>query len=173
MIRVVSGEFGGRKLVVPDGLSTRPTTDKVRQAVFNSLDSAGLIDGAAVADLFAGSGALGIEALSRGAETCVFVERDRAALQALRANIDALGLKQRTTVVTSDVPAWVPALRGIDLALIDPPYEFDAWDRLLSVLQVPYVVAEAGHEIEPPMGWEVLKSRRYGRTWVTQLERLA
>ena len=173
MIRVVSGEFGGRKLVVPDGLATRPTTDKVRQAVFNSLDSAGLIDGAAIADLFAGSGALGIEALSRGAESCVFVERDRAALQALRANIDALGLKQRTTVVTTDVSAWVPAMRGIDLALIDPPYEFDGWDQLLAVLQVPYVVAEAGHEIEPPPGWEALKSRRYGRTWVTQLERVA
>jgi 16S rRNA (guanine966-N2)-methyltransferase len=173
MIRVVSGEFGGRKLVVPDGLATRPTTDKVRQAVFNSLDSAGLIDGAAVADLFAGSGALGIEALSRGAATCVFVERDRAALHALRANIAALGLEQRTTVVTSDVPAWVPALRGIDLALIDPPYEFDGWERLLTVLHVPFVVAESGREIEPPEGWEALRSRRYGRTWVTQLERLA
>jgi 16S rRNA (guanine966-N2)-methyltransferase len=173
VIRVVSGEFGGRKLVVPDGLATRPTTDKVRQAVFNSLDSAGLIDGAAVADLFAGSGALGIEALSRGAATCVFVERDRAALQALRANIAALGLAQRTTVVTSDVPAWVPALRGVDLALIDPPYEFDGWDQLLTVLRVPYVVAEAAREIEPPTGWEALKSRRYGRTWVTQLERVA
>lgn len=173
MIRVVSGEFGGRKLVVPDGLSTRPTTDKVRQAVFNSLDSAGLIDGAAIADLFAGSGALGIEALSRGAESCVFVERDRAALRALRANIDALGLQQRATVVTTDVPAWVPALRGVDLALIDPPYEFDGWDQLLTVLRVPCAVAEAGHEIEPPTGWQALKSRRYGRTWVTQLERVA
>ena len=173
MIRVVSGEFGGRKLVVPDGLGTRPTTDKVRQAVFNSLDSAGLIDGAAVADLFAGSGALGIEALSRGATSCVFVERDRAALQALRSNIAALGLEKRTTVVTSDVPAWVPALRGVDLALIDPPYEFDGWDRLLTLLQVPYVVAEAGREIQPPEGWELLKSRRYGRTWVSHLERLA
>ena len=173
MIRVVSGEFGGRKLVVPDGLATRPTTDKVRQAVFNSLDSAGLLDGAAVADLFAGSGALGIEALSRGAESCVFIERDRAALQALRANIAALGLASRTTVVTSDVPAWIPALRGIDLALVDPPYEFDGWDRLLTLLQAPYVVAEAGHAIEPPTGWEALKSRRYGRTWVTQLERVA
>ena len=173
MIRVVSGEFGGRKLAVPDGLATRPTTDKVRQAVFNSLDSAGLIDGAAVADLFAGSGALGIEALSRGAATCVFVERDRAALQALRANIAALGLEHRTTVVTSDVPAWVPALRGIELALIDPPYEFDAWQQLLTVLQVPYVVAEASRPVEPPEGWDAVKSRRYGRTWVTQLERLA
>jgi 16S rRNA (guanine966-N2)-methyltransferase len=173
VIRVVSGEFGGRRLVVPDGLATRPTTDKVRQAVFNSLDSAGLIDGAHVVDLFAGSGALGIEALSRGSASCVFVERDRAALQALRANIAALGLEGRTTVVSSDVPAWVPALRGVDLALIDPPYEFDGWDRLLTVLQVPYVVAEAGHEIEPPTGWEALKSRRYGRTWVTQLQRVA
>ena len=173
MIRVVSGEFGGRKLAVPDGLATRPTTDKVRQAVFNSLDSAGLIDGAAVVDLFAGSGALGIEALSRGAATCVFVERDRAALHALRANISTLGLEQRTTVVTSDVPAWVPALRGIDLALIDPPYEFDGWEQLLTVLQVPDVVAEAGRPIEPPEGWEAVRSRRYGRTWVTQLERLA
>ena len=173
MIRVVSGEFGGRKLVVPAGLTIRPTTDKVRQAVFNSLDSAGLIDGAAVADLFAGSGALGIEALSRGAATCVFVDRDRAALQAVRANISALGLENRTTVVTSDVPAWVPALRGVDLALIDPPYEFDGWESLLSVLQVPYVVAEAGHEIAPPVGWELVKSRRYGRTWVTRLERVS
>jgi 16S rRNA (guanine966-N2)-methyltransferase len=173
MIRVVSGEFGGRKLVVPDGLATRPTTDKVRQAVFNSLDSGGLINGAVIADLFAGSGALGIEALSRGAESCVFVERDRAALRALRANIAALGLAERTTVVTSDVPAWVPALRGVDLALIDPPYEFAEWDRLLTLLQVPFVVAEAGRQIEPPTGWEAVKSRRYGRTWVTQLERVA
>ena len=173
MIRVVSGEFGGRKLVVPEGLSTRPTTDKVRQAVFNSLDSAGAIDGAAVADLFAGSGALGIEALSRGAATCVFVERDRAALQALRTNIAALGLADRTTVVTSDVPAWVPALRGVDFALIDPPYEFDGWDPLLTNLQVRLVVAEAGREISAPEGWEIVRSRRYGRTWVTQLERLA
>ena len=159
--------------MVPDGLATRPTTDKVRQAVFNSLDSAGLVDGAAVADLFAGSGALGIEALSRGAESCVFVERDRAALQALRTNIAALGLAQRATVVTSDVPAWVPALRGIDLAMIDPPYDFDGWDRLLTLMKVPYVVAEAGHEIQPPNGWLAVKSRRYGRTWVTQLERVA
>ena len=172
MIRVVSGEFGGRKLVVPVGLATRPTTDKVRQAVFNSLDSAGLIDGAAIADLYAGSGALGIEALSRGAATCVFVERDRAALQALRANIAALRLTDRTTVVTSDVPAWVPALRGVDLALIDPPYEFDGWVQLLASLQAPYVVAEAGHEIEPLPGWGLVKSRRYGRTWVTQFQRV-
>lgn len=173
MIRVVSGEFGGRKLLVPEGVSTRPTTDKVRQAVFNSLDSAGLIDGAAVADLFAGSGALGIEALSRGAATCVFVERDRAALRALRANVDALNLVDRTTIVTTDVLAWVPAMRGIDLVLVDPPYEFAAWAQLLGLVRAPYVVAESDREIDAPDGWAMVRSRRYGRTWVTQLERVA
>ena len=80
---------------------------------------------------------------------------------------------QAPTVVTSDVPAWAPALRGVDLALIDPPYEFDGWDQLLTNLEVPFVVAEAGREIAPPTGWEALRSRRYGRTWVTQLERVA
>ncbi len=80
-MRVIAGEFGGRRLVTPEGTATRPTTDRVREAVFNSLGSAGLLEGALVVDLFAGSGAVGIEALSRGAERCVFVERDRAALR--------------------------------------------------------------------------------------------
>jgi 16S rRNA (guanine966-N2)-methyltransferase len=173
VIRVVSGEFGGRKLVVPDGVATRPTTDKVRQAVFNSLASAGILDGAVVVDLFAGSGAMGIEALSRGAESCTFVERDRNALIALRANVAALGIEDRARIVTSDVMAWVPALRGVDLALIDPPYDFDGWDRLLGLLHAPYVVAESDRQVEPPAGWALLRARRYGRTWVSQLERVA
>ena len=159
-MRVVAGALRGRKLVTPDGLSVRPTAERVRQATFNALEHRGAVRDARVVDLFAGSGALGIEGLSRGAATCVFVERDRAALHALRANIGALGLEQRTTVVTSDVPAWVPALRGIDLALIDPPYEFDGWERLLTELQAPYVVAEAGRPIEPPEGWQAVRSRR-------------
>ena len=82
-MRVVAGELGGRKLVSPEGTSTRPTTDRAREAIFNALGSAGLIDGALVADLFAGTGAVGIEALSRGAAHCTFVERDRNALRAL------------------------------------------------------------------------------------------
>ena len=87
-MRVVAGELGGRKLVAPDGDTTRPTTDKVREAVFNSLASMGVVEDAVVVDLYAGSGAMGIEALSRGAARCTFVERDRDALRALRANID-------------------------------------------------------------------------------------
>lgn len=172
-MRVISGEFGGRRLVAPAGTTTRPTTDKVRQAVFNSLGSLGVIEGAVVADLYAGSGALGIEALSRGAERCLFVERDRAALHALRDNISALGLAERATVHATDVMAWVPAMRGVDIAFVDPPYAFDSWPALLALLQVEMVVAEADDPVDAPEGWEQVRSRRYGRTWVTLLQRLA
>ena len=170
-MRVVAGEFGGRKLVAPEGLTTRPTTDKVRQAVFNSLESMGLIDDAVVADLFAGSGAMGIEALARGAARCTFVERDRSALAALKANLDALRLGDRTTVVTSDVMAWVPAMRGVDLALVDPPYSFDAWPQLLALLQVDYVLCESAREVPAPDGWDTVRAKQYGRTAVTLLAR--
>jgi 16S rRNA (guanine966-N2)-methyltransferase len=172
-MRVISGEFGGRKLQTPPGETTRPTTDKVRQAVFNSLGSSGLIEGAIVADLYAGCGAIGIEALSRGAERCTFVERDRSALTALRANVETLQLGPRASVVASDVMAWVPAMRGVDIVFADPPYAFDGWDALLGLIQAPIVVAEAGHDVVAPDGWQQLRSRRYGRTWVTVLEQLS
>ncbi len=172
-MRVISGEFGGRRLVAPAGTTTRPTTDKVRQAVFNSLGSMGVIDGAVVADLYAGSGALGIEALSRGAERCVFVERDRSALHALRENIAAFDLADRASVHATDVMAWVPAMRGVDIAFIDPPYAFDGWAQLLPLIDVGMVVAEADDPVEAPAGWDATRAKRYGRTWVTILERLA
>ncbi|MBI4883748.1 MAG: 16S rRNA (guanine(966)-N(2))-methyltransferase RsmD [Actinobacteria bacterium] len=172
-MRVIAGEFGGRKLIAPEGTVTRPTTDKVRQALFNSLSSIDVIEGAVVADLYAGSGALGIEALSRGAERCLFVERDRAALTALRANIAALGIEARCAVHASDVIAWVPAMRNVDVAFIDPPYAFDAWPALLAKVDVALAVAEADDPVTAPAGWTQLRSRRYGRTWVTTLQRLA
>jgi 16S rRNA (guanine966-N2)-methyltransferase len=172
-MRVISGELGGRRLTAPEGTTTRPTTDKVRQAVFNSLSHADVLDGAFVVDLYAGSGALGIEALSRGAGRCTFVERDRSALRALRTNIEALGLTDRATIVSSDVLAWVPSVRGVDVAFVDPPYSFDAWERLLVTLDAGVVIAEAGVAVVAPSGWEAMRSRRYGRTWVTVLERVA
>ena len=104
-MRVVAGELRGRRLLTPPGNDTRPTTDKVRQAVFNALDSAGLIEDAVVVDLFSGSGAMGIEALSRGARTCTFVERDRLAVETIRANLAALGLVGRARVVVGDAAA--------------------------------------------------------------------
>lgn len=172
-MRVIAGEFAGRKLVAPEGTTTRPTTDKVRQALFNSLNSKGVIDGASVADLYAGSGALGIEALSRGAARCVFVERSRDALVALRRNIATLGVAARCTVIASDVMAWVPAMRNVDIAFIDPPYDFGAWPALLALVDAGLVVAEADAPVDAPQGWEQVRSRRYGRTWVTTLQRLA
>jgi len=172
-MRVVAGEFGGRRLVAPNGTTTRPTTDKVRQAVFNSLHSMGVLDGAVVADLYAGSGALGIEAVSRGAEKCTFVERDRAALHALRANLEALDIEDRCTVHATDVLAWVPAMRHVDIVFVDPPYAFEGWEKLLSLIDVPLLVAESDDPIDPTDGWSLLRARQYGRTWVTLLERLA
>ncbi len=169
-MRVISGEFGGRRLVSPEGETTRPTTDKTRGAVFNSLSSMGILDGAVVADLYAGSGALGIEAISRGAAKCVFVERDRSALLALRENIATLGIDDRTTVHGTDVMAWVPAMRNVDIAFIDPPYAFDAWPALLKLVDVGLVVAEADDPVVAPEGWTQLRSRRYGRAWITLLE---
>jgi 16S rRNA (guanine966-N2)-methyltransferase len=169
-MRVVAGALRGRRIVAPAGESTRPTTDKVREAVFNALGSQGVLIDAHVADLYAGSGALGIEALSRGAAHCVFVERDRTALRALRENLSALDLDDRSRVVTGDVLA-VAASVVADVVFADPPYEFSAWDRLLAAIRSPLVVAEAGREVNAPAGWGITRSKRYGRTWVTFLAR--
>lgn len=168
----MAGDFRGRRLIAPAGDTTRPTTDKVREAVFNSLWSMGVLDGAVVVDLFAGSGALGIEALSRGAESCTFVERDATALRALRANLAALALGGRTTVVAADASGWAAVMPEVDLALIDPPYGFADWSGLLGRLRAAYAVCEADREVVAPDGWETLRARRYGRTWVTVLARI-
>jgi len=168
-MRVVAGELGGRRLVAPEGTSTRPTTDRVREAIFNSLGSAGVLEGAVVADLFAGSGAIGIEALSRGAELCIFVERDRRALRALEENLDTLELTNRSKVLTSDANSVAGSLDA-DIVFADPPYEFDEWEALLQAINAGIVVAESGSEIPPPAGWVTTRVKKYGRTRVTFLE---
>lgn len=169
-MRVVAGELGGRRLIAPDGTSTRPTTDRVREAIFNSLGSSGLLEGAVVADLYAGSGAIGIEALSRGAARCVFVERDRAALRALNDNLDALDLVDRSKVLGADALSVVGTVDA-DIVFADPPYDFEAWNSLLGRVTADLVVAESGSAVAPPPGWTVLRERKYGRTRVTFLER--
>lgn len=173
-VRVVAGSLRGRQVVAPPGMATRPTTDRTREATFNALVSLGAVEGARVVDLFAGSGALGIEALSRGAASCRFIERDRKALESIRTNIEHLGLSDRATVLAADVVTSVVALRGIDLVLADPPYDYDGWGRLLELLGPVLspdgvVVAESGREIRPPAGWRVVRAKRYGRAWVTFL----
>ena len=153
-------------LVVPDGDRTRPTADRVREAVFNSLYSLDAVEGARVLDAFAGSGALGIEALSRGAESCTFVENDRAALAALRQNLETLNLAGRSRVVPGDGLAHV-GRREHDLVLLDPPYEFDGWPELLAQVGGAVVVIESDREIDLPEEWENHRARRYGGTVVT------
>jgi 16S rRNA (guanine966-N2)-methyltransferase len=126
-----------------------------------------------VADLFAGTGALGIEALSRGAASVTFVERDPRSVDAVRANLAAVGLADAessgdATVIRADVDAWVAqAASRYDLVLCDPPYDYTGWESLVGRLPADLAVLESSAEIAPPDGWEVLKSKRYGGTIVT------
>jgi 16S rRNA (guanine966-N2)-methyltransferase len=120
-MRIIAGQWRGRPIVTPKGEATRPTADRTREALFSMLVSRiGSFEDLAVADLFAGSGALGLEALSRGAATCLFVEQDKPALDALRANLAKLGAKG--DVRAQSVLALAPALKPLDLIMMDPPY---------------------------------------------------
>lgn len=170
----MAGELGGRRLVAPPGADTRPTPERVREATFNALESLDAIDGAVVVDLFAGSGAMGIEALSRGAARVTFVERDRTARDAITTNLAALGVEGRARVVASDAGAWVRGLAGVafDLAVCDPPYAFERWSELLASLPATLVVIESGHAVDPGERWAVVREKRYGSTVVTIARRI-
>jgi len=121
-MRIIAGQWRGRPLVAPKGDATRPTADRTRETLFSMLLSRlGSFEGLSVGDFFAGSGALGLEALSRGAASCLFVERDRAALEAIRANAARLGIA-RPDIRQTDVLALGPAPAPLDLIFMDPPY---------------------------------------------------
>jgi 16S rRNA (guanine966-N2)-methyltransferase len=178
-MRVISGSARGLKLLAPPGTSVRPTPDRVREAVFNSLGSLGAVVGASVLDLFAGSGALGIEALSRGANDCTFCESDPRTVAVLRENLAHTRTAESAQVVSGDTMALLAPggpLEGIAavLALADPPYDFDRWTELLELVEhtdVQIVVAESDRPVEPPPHWRELKQRAYGGTVVTILQR--
>ena len=175
-MRVVAGELRGRRIESPPesptrGKSepvTRPTTDKVREAVFNALGSMEVLDGARVLDLFAGTGAMGIEALSRGAAHCTFVERDRVALEVLRRNVAQLGLTDCSRVVSADASS-ASQYGPVDLVIADPPYGFTRWSALLAGLEASVVVLESGEPIGEVSGWQTVREKRYGRTYVAFL----
>jgi 16S rRNA (guanine966-N2)-methyltransferase len=175
-VRVVAGTARGIGLTAPAGRATRPTSDRVREATFNALHSLGAVERARVLDLYAGSGALGIEALSRGATLCTFVESAPAALAALRANVAATGLAARATVVAAPVERYLDGPRAsCDLVLIDPPYAFDGWPALLARLAEiddALVVCESDRAVAAPEGWRVLRSKAYGGTVVTIIHRV-
>jgi 16S rRNA (guanine966-N2)-methyltransferase len=175
-MRVIAGTLGGRRLKAPAGRATRPTSDRVREALFSML---GEIEEARVLDLFAGTGALGIEALSRGAASAVFVERDARAAAVLRENLDALELpSERAELRRSEALA---ALRTAaerdelyDLILIDPPYGDAArLQELLPALLAPVlapgarVVSESDRRAPLGLGLPAATERRYGDTSIT------
>jgi 16S rRNA (guanine966-N2)-methyltransferase len=168
-MRVVAGQLRGRKIEGPMTQATRPTTDKVREAMFNALSSLDVIHGAHVIDVYAGSGALGIEALSRGAHHCIFVENNRDALVVLRKNLQNLGLMDRSVVVETDAMAAMATTRQVDLVLADPPYGFTEWKKLLQHCTAPVVVLESDRAIGPIEGFSTIRERRYGRTFVAFL----
>lgn len=177
-MRIIAGTDRGRPLIAPKGEATRPTADRVREALFSMLASRiGSFDGLAVADLFAGSGALGFEALSRGAATCLFVEQDRAALDALRANAAKLG--RRIDVRAQSVLALGPTTAALDLILMDPPYGTSAGSvalermaRLGWVNDATWISIEtARDEVVAVKGFAVNVSRVHGKARLTLLRR--
>ncbi len=176
--RIVAGRFGGRRLTVPAGRGTRPTSDRVREALFARLDHLDAIASARVLDLFAGSGALGLEAVSRGAGSAVLVDSDRAAAAACRRNVADLGLDSSVSVAARTAAAYLGAEPDeFDLVLLDPPYDLaePALAGLLARLAEGWlaeralvVVERSRRSAEPnwPAGLLRLDERRYGETTV-------
>ena len=170
MTRVIAGEARGRRLQVPSGLGTRPTSDRAREGLFSSLLSLLDLEDARVLDLYAGSGALGLEAVSRGAASATLVEDDPDALAALRGNVAHLGFRS-AYVVPQPVERFlaVDAEPRYDLALLDPPYELDVVPVLEQL--VPWLAQDAVVVVErrtrgPALAWpaayEPVRDRRYG-----------
>jgi 16S rRNA (guanine966-N2)-methyltransferase len=186
-VRIAGGRFRGRALSTPEGLNTRPTGDRARQAIFNVLEHAAWspgLQGRRVLDLFSGSGALGLEAMSRGGAFCLFVETDERARGAIRDNVEALGLFGATRVHRRDATALGqrPASAGppFDLMFLDPPYGKGLGERALAATAdggwlAPGALAvwERGAEEPEPetLGWTVLDDRTYGAARVFFLGR--
>jgi len=156
------------KAKLPGGV--RPTSDRVREAMFDVLMSLDAIEDAHVLDGFAGSGALGIEALSRGAASVTFVDMERAAIAAVEANLECVGFGRRPGVraVRSETLGFLATSRTrYDLALIDPPYRFSEWDILLERLRAGIAVLESPSPIAIPAHYEVFRTYRHGGTLLT------
>jgi 16S rRNA (guanine966-N2)-methyltransferase len=173
-MRIIAGSRKGARIFAPKGHDTRPTSDRVRESAFSLI---GPVDGATVLDIFAGSGAMGLEALSRGAERAVFVESDRAAAAAIERNLDKLGLRGATVLRTDALQALAQeaqAGRRYDLVLVDPPYGSFSQMRTALATYLPAVLApdgvlvlETGAKEEPELPLELRTSRRYGAARLT------
>jgi 16S rRNA (guanine966-N2)-methyltransferase len=174
-VRVIGGRSRGRRLPARLPSGVRPTSDRVREAIFDILGSLGGVEGLRVLDLFCGSGALGVEALSRGASSGTFVDRDARSLAAARHNLEHAGLDgDSVRLVRASLPEWLAGngARRFDVAFCDPPYAFDRWPRLLELLPAGLAVLESDHELALPGGWDAVRTRHYGGTLVTVARRL-
>jgi 16S rRNA (guanine966-N2)-methyltransferase len=172
-MRIVAGAWRGRALIAPQGIATRPTADRARQALFDMLLHApwggrDTVDGAQVLDVFAGTGAFGLEALSRGAAHASFIERDRAALAALRANIAACRAQDRSTVLAIDALA-IPSAKPASLVFLDPPYHHDLVSSVVARLHEAgrltpdtLLIAETARDEALPIAFPLLAERSYG-----------
>lgn len=177
-MRVIAGEWRGRPLLAPPGLSTRPTSDRAREGLFSMLVSRlGSFEGLRVADLFAGSGALGLEALSRGAAHCLFVEKDRAAADTLRANLEKLGGNTRAEIRVQPVEHALPPAASVDLILADPPYATGLAQAALDRIgQGNWLapggwlsVETSGESLAFPPSLRPVAERRFGKAQITLL----
>lgn len=177
-MRIIAGQWRGRPLLAPPGLATRPTSDRAREGLFSMLASRlGSFEGLRVADLFAGSGALGLEALSRGAASCLFVEKDRAAADALRANVEKLGATAQTEIRVQPVEHALAPAPPADLILADPPYASGlAQSALDRIGQGKWLapggwlgVETSGESLAFPPGLTPIVERRFGKALITLL----
>lgn len=172
-MRVITGTLRGRKLAEPQGLDIRPTADQVKEAIFNIIQ--GDVEGRSCLDLFAGTGQLGIEALSRGAKDCVFVDQSRTAVQLVRQNLQKCGLEQR--VYQTDALRYLESAEQYDLIFLDPPYHMGLYGEVLSRIKAfdklrtgGIIVVESSAELEPESPgapYRKLRSYRYGKIRVT------
>ena len=177
-MRIVAGEWRGRKLVAPAGQQTRPTADRTRETLFSMLASRlGGFEDFRVADLYAGSGALGLEALSRGAAHATFVETDRAALKAIEANVSTLGAASRVAIRSLSADN-LPRSHPFDLIFADPPYQPGSGSAVAAAVArsgwLPpggwmAIETSKGDAVEPPDGWEIDAERDVGRARLTLL----
>ena len=177
-MRIVAGEWRGRKLIAPRGDATRPTADRTRETLFDMLVSrAGDFEGLRVADLFAGSGALGLEALSRGAAYCLFVEQEKPAVDAIKANVVALDARDRSDLQHGSVMSLGPAREPMDMIFLDPPYRtgaanvaLDRMQRLGWIGDATWVAVETSDKESVDVdGLDIVADRKVGKARLTLL----
>jgi len=174
-MRITGGELCGRILAAPKGMATRPTQDRVRESLFAILG--GRVQEASILDMFAGSGSLGIEAISRGAAHCTFVEKSRIASEALQKNIGSLGIADKCKVILTDAvknPAAWSIFAPFDMAFIDPPYASGLYERAIELVRIPKMISHMGIVVierdkgiclpDEGDGLKLRRTERYGAT---------